>query len=434
MKCPKCGFNSFDYLDSCKKCGNDLAEFKAKHGLRSLLFPGKKPGREEVVLPEEADTPEEALLTEATAPTDFGFGFMDEPEQDAATAAPGADEDRDVPAEGIALSGELNFDEAEEGFGLEGQEETDLPPLETGSQELPAFDEVDDFSFFDSPAETEEPPGEDVELPSWDELEEESADRKPAERKEPSDPFEQREPAAAGRVPENFTGQNPGPDTELPAEVPAADFSSVAASTGDSPDPSTIAAVVAECFEQLPGDTALPSLPDPPAADQLQISPPASLVGRLGALLADLLLVGSVLGGFLLLGQLLLEPQHAGMFPDPLWLLRLSVPYFLLVFLGCFGYFTLFHLLLGQTPGKMLFGLGVETLDGLPLSPAQAFLRSVGGLAGWCLGGLGHLSILFDAAGRGWNDRLAGTRVVSWEEALPAPSAEGAGPEVEVEG
>ncbi|AMV73801.1 hypothetical protein DBW_3503 [Desulfuromonas sp. DDH964] len=40
MKCPKCGFTSFDYLDSCKKCGGDLAAFKAKHGLRSLLFPG----------------------------------------------------------------------------------------------------------------------------------------------------------------------------------------------------------------------------------------------------------------------------------------------------------------------------------------------------------------------------------------------------------
>ena len=30
MKCPKCGFISFDYLDQCKKCGSDLTEFKRK--------------------------------------------------------------------------------------------------------------------------------------------------------------------------------------------------------------------------------------------------------------------------------------------------------------------------------------------------------------------------------------------------------------------
>ena len=30
MKCPKCGFISFDYLDRCKKCGCDLGEYKRK--------------------------------------------------------------------------------------------------------------------------------------------------------------------------------------------------------------------------------------------------------------------------------------------------------------------------------------------------------------------------------------------------------------------
>ena len=136
-------------------------------------------------------------------------------------------------------------------------------------------------------------------------------------------------------------------------------------------------------------------------------------MGRLGAFLADLLLVGSVQAAFLILGQHLLEPQQTGLLPDPTLVLRLSTPYFLILFLGCFGYFTVFHLFFGQTPGKLLFGLGVETLDGAPLSLAQAFLRSVGGLAALSLGGLGYASILCDAEGRGWNDRLAGTRVVS---------------------
>ena len=35
MKCPKCGFISFDYLDRCKKCGQDLASHKQKLGIGS---------------------------------------------------------------------------------------------------------------------------------------------------------------------------------------------------------------------------------------------------------------------------------------------------------------------------------------------------------------------------------------------------------------
>jgi ribosomal protein S27AE len=41
MKCPKCGYTSFDYLDECKKCGKDLAEHKDKYSIRSLMFPGQ---------------------------------------------------------------------------------------------------------------------------------------------------------------------------------------------------------------------------------------------------------------------------------------------------------------------------------------------------------------------------------------------------------
>lgn len=39
MKCPKCGYNSFESYDSCKKCGNDLTGFKITYGLRSIVLP-----------------------------------------------------------------------------------------------------------------------------------------------------------------------------------------------------------------------------------------------------------------------------------------------------------------------------------------------------------------------------------------------------------
>lgn len=39
MKCPKCGYHSFEYLENCKKCRHDLREHKVKYHLRGLQIP-----------------------------------------------------------------------------------------------------------------------------------------------------------------------------------------------------------------------------------------------------------------------------------------------------------------------------------------------------------------------------------------------------------
>lgn len=39
MKCPKCGYTSFESYDSCRKCSTDLLEFKQAHGLSALVLP-----------------------------------------------------------------------------------------------------------------------------------------------------------------------------------------------------------------------------------------------------------------------------------------------------------------------------------------------------------------------------------------------------------
>lgn len=39
MKCPKCGFNSFEYYDTCKKCSGDLIGFKQTHFITPLVLP-----------------------------------------------------------------------------------------------------------------------------------------------------------------------------------------------------------------------------------------------------------------------------------------------------------------------------------------------------------------------------------------------------------
>ena len=39
MKCPKCGYNSFEFLDNCKKCSSDLIVFRESLGIRPVILP-----------------------------------------------------------------------------------------------------------------------------------------------------------------------------------------------------------------------------------------------------------------------------------------------------------------------------------------------------------------------------------------------------------
>lgn len=137
---------------------------------------------------------------------------------------------------------------------------------------------------------------------------------------------------------------------------------------------------------------------------------PASLRRRVAATLLDLLILALVLATFVATGALLLAPGQ----PLPLsLLLDWAIPCFLLLFTLVFGYFTLFHFLAGQTPGKMALRLRVESEDGGALLFSQAFLRSVGGLASLLVVGAGYVGLFRDRQRRGWNDRLAGSRVVA---------------------
>jgi len=82
-----------------------------------------------------------------------------------------------------------------------------------------------------------------------------------------------------------------------------------------------------------------------------------------------------------------------------------------LIVMNCF-YFTYFHGLTGQTPGKMLFRIRVARLDGQPMTLGIAFLR----WAGYHLSSiflLGFLWVAIDPRKQGWHDKIAGTVVVS---------------------
>ncbi len=461
MKCPKCGFTSFDHLDNCKKCGNDLLNFKARHGVRSLLLAGLTgltgPGVDEAAVGEGEEN-------SGRNATDFGFDWpAEETVEDPVTTAPAptqplpTGEKQDFPAAPapdelvlaenseemeLGQAAEVSLDPpAPEEFSGPG-DATDADALDFGSadDELPPLDLESIPSIAGQVFDSSSPEEDEVFL-DWGELDlEEDGEVAPENRKkspgqeDPPDPFDSRGFTAAGEPP-------PLPDLPLPNTGGAADqamdrliasFDDFAETTtgedtGPSPDPPP------DIFLP-PGDALAADLPavrcDPTPAVALPHDSPeepvefepdsgdgedqaAPLVHRLAASLADLLILAAVFLLFLALGQWLLHPDDSGsLLPPPGSLLRLSTPYFLVLFSVSFGYFTFFHFLLGQTPGKMLFGLAVEGVRGEPLTFAQAFLRSAGGLASLCLAGVGYAMALFDAEGRGWNDRLAGSRVV----------------------
>lgn len=80
MRCPKCGYHSFDHLDSCKKCGQNLIEHKEKFNIRGFFYSGHKTATApEPVIEEhfeDEETPDDGTI-------DFGFDFLDEKEDEA---------------------------------------------------------------------------------------------------------------------------------------------------------------------------------------------------------------------------------------------------------------------------------------------------------------------------------------------------------------
>ena len=56
MKCPKCGFISFDYLDQCKQCGKDWGPKKALPGVERDVQPTGRGQSSSTILEEGMST------------------------------------------------------------------------------------------------------------------------------------------------------------------------------------------------------------------------------------------------------------------------------------------------------------------------------------------------------------------------------------------
>lgn len=100
-------------------------------------------------------------------------------------------------------------------------------------------------------------------------------------------------------------------------------------------------------------------------------------------------------------------------------LLRLS--YYAVLIVVVFSYFPLSYYGWGRTLGHAVCGLHVVSEQGSSLRLGQGLFRTVGGVLSLLSGGLGFALALRSDHLRGWNDRLAGTRVVDESELALTP-------------
>lgn len=136
MKCPKCGYNSFETLDSCKKCNQDLTAFKESRGIRPIFLQG--------------------LSRKAVEPPQGGGADVAPPVAVAATAGGELFKQDFVAAEDSAPSGGdfgLNFGTVGEDDAGSFSFATDTEQEATPEAAEPAFG---DFSFEDTPVVQEQ--------------------------------------------------------------------------------------------------------------------------------------------------------------------------------------------------------------------------------------------------------------------------------------
>jgi uncharacterized RDD family membrane protein YckC len=140
----------------------------------------------------------------------------------------------------------------------------------------------------------------------------------------------------------------------------------------------------------------------------------AGFVSRLLAFGIDIAVIVILLVSFVWLTTAVARLFPTTLF-DPSDLMHLAVVGVIILVTSAV-YFLFFWTLAGQTPGKMLLGLRVVSLDGSRITFWQALRRFAGYfLSAWALY-IGYFWVLIDNRRQGWHDKLAGTIVVyTWE-------------------
>jgi predicted nucleic acid-binding Zn-ribbon protein len=134
MKCPKCGYNSFEYHDTCTKCSNDLIGFKDTYGLKPIVLPLEvRVAMAEAMMAETATQVADAV---DAAPNDM-FSF-DLPDDGAVATASISNDDPfsfdDEPAPAASGGGAFSFDEDQHEAQENAEKDAFADLLESTSQ------------------------------------------------------------------------------------------------------------------------------------------------------------------------------------------------------------------------------------------------------------------------------------------------------------
>lgn len=161
MKCPKCGYNSFESHDSCKKCSSDLSGYKQTYGIAPIVFPLEI--REKMAATLRAASVDEPIAESVESHEDM-FAF-DLPEETATAAATFKDDpfDFDKPAQAAGLvQGKVEDDPFADLLETTPQVSSDpfgspaaaAAPQAAAATSAPGEFELENFSWDDTPAAT----------------------------------------------------------------------------------------------------------------------------------------------------------------------------------------------------------------------------------------------------------------------------------------
>jgi hypothetical protein len=157
MKCPKCGYNSFEFLNACKKCGAEFVSFKKNHRISPVIL---TPGTAEEI----RTAPVEPISSAAAVPAAVPPVIPDSVAESAAddfswetSAEPAVAGREESPYSGFDLGFQDSADAGTQDKAFTGfsfsDEPADLHPDQTP---FPEGDGLDAFTFEEAPGEKAE--------------------------------------------------------------------------------------------------------------------------------------------------------------------------------------------------------------------------------------------------------------------------------------
>lgn len=464
MKCPKCNYVSFDYLDTCKKCGYDLAEYREERGIKVVkpepmdIF-GEKEKKDETLpeSPEVSETPvedkareeeKEAIEIEPTLEKGVESETKKEKEEESIQDKAIEPIELEEPTDELEIEKGVSETEKKEDLGgdevakeervielddLEGDTEslTEETLLKKQKEEIEESAPKEQEEKEESPPEKKDEPGSDSEI-------EKSDNPGEGDHKKGNEDRETKDVSKGGEA-----GNDSGPlvEEDLPEQekeekgdqentTKKDDEESIkkkdleeTTEAKDSILDKTEEIQEKESEEQDKKTDPLALEESAEDAEEAKTEDEskgekADFKNRLLANIFDLCLLGLINIIFIFLSLFTIVGWDL-VFSDFFSIALLGSQFsfsklmFIFIFLLIFtGYFVYFLWRDGQTIGKMLLKVRVVSVDGQPLTLKKALLRSFSYLASILTLGIGFFWIKFDKNNEAWYDRISKTHVV----------------------